>query len=105
MHKFYYAYADFNTWRPGQNGWHFKDNIFKLILFNQNFVFWFKFHFVAKGSIDNKSLFAQVMAWCLPGTKTLPELMMTQFTDAPQDFNVLNQYSKIMYITIVKSLT
>ena len=38
--------------------------------------------FVPKGSIDNKAVFVQVMAWRRKGDKPLPESMLTQFTDA-----------------------
>ena len=38
--------------------------------------------FVAKGSIDNKPGFVQVMAWCRTGDKPLTEPMQTQFIDA-----------------------
>ena len=34
------------------------------------------------GLIDNKAALVQVMAWRRKGHKPLPELMMTQFTDA-----------------------
>ena len=37
---------------------------------------------VASGLIENKSALVQLMAWGLCGTKPLPELMMTQCTDA-----------------------
>ena len=39
-------------------------------------------NFVSHVSIYIKSAMDQVMAWCLFGTKALPEQMMTQFTDA-----------------------
>ena len=38
--------------------------------------------FVLNGPIDNKSTLVQVMAWRQTGDKSLPEPMLTQFTDA-----------------------
>ena len=38
--------------------------------------------FVPKGPINNKPALVQVMAWRWTGDKPLPELMLTQFTDA-----------------------
>ena len=35
-----------------------------------------------RSPIDNTTAVAQVMAWSRTGDKTLPEPMMTQFTDA-----------------------
>ena len=37
---------------------------------------------IPNGLIDNKSALVQVMAWRRAGDKTLPEPLMTQFTDA-----------------------
>ena len=37
--------------------------------------------FVPRSPIDNKSALVQVMAWRRTGDKSLPELMLTQFTD------------------------
>ena len=38
--------------------------------------------FVPRGPIDNKPALVQAMAWCQTVDKPLPELMLTQFTDA-----------------------
>ena len=38
--------------------------------------------FVPKGPIDNKSALVHVMDWSRTGRNTLPEPMLTQFTDA-----------------------
>ena len=38
--------------------------------------------FVPKSPIDNKLALIQVMAWRRTGDTPLPELMLTQFTDA-----------------------
>ena len=37
--------------------------------------------FVPEGTIDNKSVLVQVMAWRLTGDKPLAEPVLTQFTD------------------------
>ena len=42
---------------------------------------WF-FACVANGPVDNRSTLVQVMAWCLAGVKTLPQLKLNQFTYA-----------------------
>ena len=38
--------------------------------------------FIPKGPIDYKSALVQVVAWHRTGEKPLPELMLTQLTDA-----------------------
>ena len=38
--------------------------------------------FIPKGPIDYKSALVQVVAWHRTGDKTLPESMLTQFTNA-----------------------
>ena len=38
--------------------------------------------FVPMSPIDNKPALVLVMAWCRTSDKPLPELMLTQFTDA-----------------------
>ena len=38
--------------------------------------------FISKGPIDIKAVLVQVVAWHLTGDKSLPEPMLTQFTDA-----------------------
>ena len=47
----------------------------------RKFLFWLKFQWI-EGSIDHKSSLVQAMAWCLFGTKPLPEPMMSLVTDA-----------------------
>ena len=53
-----------------------------VIIFGENFRIWIKIalKLVLKGSIDNKSLVVQVMAWCHTCDKPLPEKMVPQFT-------------------------
>ena len=73
-----------NTLRSEQNGRHWADDIFNCIFLNENvgvmIQIWLKF--VPGCPIDNKSALVQVMAWCLTGTKPLPELMLTKLHDA-----------------------
>ena len=77
--------------RSGQNGGNLADNIFQMKILAENFFILIKFSlkFVHKDPTDNKSALVQVMAWCLNGTKPLPEPMTTQFTDASRGLNEL----------------
>ena len=72
----------FNTLRPGQNGRHFADDIFKCIFFNENV--WIpieiSLQFVPKGPIDNSPALVQIVAWRRPGDKPLSELMMVRLS-------------------------
>ena len=63
---------------------HFADGIFRCIFMNEKFciVIPISIEFVPKGSIDNKSILIQVMAWRRTGDKPISEPMLTQFTDA-----------------------
>ena len=72
-----------NTLRLRQNGCHSADDISKIIFFKGMFCISIptSLKFVPKCSNDNKSSLVQVMAWCLCGTKPIPEPMMTQFTN------------------------
>ena len=45
--------------------------------------------FVLKGSIDNKLVLIQIMAWCQPGDKPLPGPVMSQFTDVDWSVDVV----------------
>ena len=55
----------------------------KAFLWVKSFVkVWISLKFVPKGPIDNKGALFQVMVWRQTGNKPLPELMLTQFTDA-----------------------
>ena len=60
------------------------DDIFKCIFLNENFRISIDMSqkSVLKGPIHNKWALVQVMAWCRTGNKSLPEPMLTQFTDA-----------------------
>ena len=59
------------------------DDIFKRIFLNENvsISIQISLKFVPKGPIENKSALVQVMAWRRTGNKSLPEAMMTQFSD------------------------
>ena len=67
-----------NTLRPGQNGRHFADDIFKCIFLNENIWITFKISlkFVPKSSMNNIPVLVQIMAWRRPGDKPLFEPMM-----------------------------
>ena len=73
-----------NSFRPGQNGCHSADDIFRCIFVNEKFCILIKISlkFVPKGPIGNKPALVRVMAWRRPGDKPLSEPMLTQFTDA-----------------------
>ena len=60
------------------------DDNFKCIFLNENerIPIRISLKFDPRSPIDNKPTLVQVMAWCRTGDKPLPELMLTQFTDA-----------------------
>ena len=60
------------------------DDNFKCIFLNANDIIpiQISLKFVPRSHIDNKPALVQVMAWCLTGDTPLPELMVTQFTNA-----------------------
>ena len=64
-----------NTLRPGQNGRHFVDDIFKCIFVNENVWIPIKISlkFVPKGLNNNIPALVQIMAWRRPGDKSLPQ--------------------------------
>ena len=57
------------------------DDIFKRIFLNENvrISIQISLKFVPRGSIDNKPVLVQIMAWHRIGDKPLPESMLTQF--------------------------
>ena len=69
---------------PEQNGRHFTDGLFKWIFMNEKFCILNQISpkFPPKGSIDNKSILVQIIAWCQTGDKPLPEPILTQFLNA-----------------------
>ena len=60
------------------------DDIFKGIFLNEadKIPIQISLKLVPRSPIDNKSALVRVMAWRRTGDKSLPEPMMTQFTDA-----------------------
>ena len=74
----------FNSQRLGKNGSQLSGDItiFKRIFRKDTFciLIQISFKFVPNGLHHNESALVQVMAWCLIGTKPLPEPMMTQLT-------------------------
>ena len=60
------------------------DDIFKCIFLNENdrISIQTSLKFIPRSPIDNNPALVQVMAWRRIGDKPLPELMLTQFTDA-----------------------
>ena len=70
----------YNTLRPGQNGSHFADAIFKCIFMNENGWIPIKISlkFVPKGPINNITALVQIMAWRQPGDKPLSEPIMVR---------------------------
>ena len=73
-----------NILKLSQNNCHFSGHIFKCISMNEKFciLICISLKFVPKGPFDNKTALVQVMAWCQTFHKPLPELMLTQITDA-----------------------
>ena len=67
-----------NTLRPGQNGRHFADAIFKCIFLNENVWIPIKISlkFVPKSPINNIPALVEIMAWRRPGDKLLSQPMM-----------------------------
>ena len=69
---------DINTLRPKQNGRHFADGIFKCIFLNENVLILIKFSlkFVLNNPVNNIPALVQIMAWCWPGNRPLPDPIM-----------------------------
>ena len=68
----------FNSLRPGQNGRHFPDDIFKWIFLNENKLISINISlkFVRKGLINNIPALVLIMALRRPGDKPLSEPML-----------------------------
>ena len=60
------------------------DDNFKCMSLNENYriPILVSLKFIPRSRIDNMPALVQVMAWHWTGNKLLPELMLTQFTDA-----------------------
>ena len=69
-----------NTLRPGQNGRHFADDIFKCSFWNENA--WISINFSLKFfphcQIDDIQALVKMMAWRRPGDKPSSEPMMVR---------------------------
>ena len=66
-----------NTLRPGQNGRHFPDDILKCIFLNEKVPISFEISLrFVRGLINNILALVQIMAWRLPGDKSLSEPMV-----------------------------
>ena len=68
-----------NTFRLEQNDHQFADDIFNCIFFNENHNILIKIllKFVLRGQINNALPLLQAMAWCLLGTESLHEPILT----------------------------
>ena len=79
-----HQWLTFNSSPPGQNGWHFADDVFICNFLDEKWCIFIRISLkcVSHGPIDNKSVLVQVMAWRRTCDKPLPERMVTQFTDA-----------------------
>ena len=69
---------------PGRLSGKIAHDIFRCLFFNENvgISIEISMKIVHKGPIDNKPALVQVMVWRRTDDKTLPERMLTQFTDA-----------------------
>ena len=67
-----------NSLRPRRNEYHFADDIFKRVFFNENVWISIKISlkFLPKGPINNIPALVQIMAWHRSGDKPLSEPMM-----------------------------
>ena len=101
----------FNTLRPGKNGRHFADDIFKCIFLNENA--WIptkiSLKFVPQGPINNIPALVQIMAWRRPGDKPLSEPMMASLpthicVTRPQWVKEINLYYWLRRILPAKKL-
>ena len=78
------AYHDqVNTLKLEQNGCHIADDISKCIFLTENCPILIKISLecVHRGPINGKLVLIYVMAWDLPGKKSLTEPKLNQFTD------------------------
>ena len=79
LHIVFYSYTYFNSSRPGQNGRHFADSIFRGIFLKEKFCTLIKNspNFVLKGPIDSNPALVYIMAWCWIGDKPLSYPVLT----------------------------
>ena len=88
-----------NTLRPGQNGRHFADDIFKCIFVNENVRIPIKISlkFVPKGPNNNIPALIQTMAWRRPGDKPLSGPMMVRLPSLGLDEFIILCISPVEY--------
>ena len=69
--------------RPGQDGLQFRSWYLKTPFLNEIYCIFIQLslEYIPKYPIINKSVLAQVMAWCWTSEKSIPEPMFAQFTD------------------------
>ena len=81
-----------NTWLR-QNGWHFADDIFKCIFFNENVWISIKIslNFVPMGPTNNIPALVRTMAWRRPGDKPLSEPVMVSLLTHMNAWHGLNE--------------
>ena len=93
-------YTHVNTLRPGQNGRHVLDDIFKCIFLNENVWILSKISlkFVPKGPINTIQALVQIMAWCRSGNKPLSELTGAKPLSEPLMVSLLPHVCKISSI-------
>ena len=91
--------TQFNTLRSRQNGWHFTDDIFNCLFFNENVWISIKISlkFVPKGPINNIPALVWIMAWRRSGDKPLSEPVMVSLpmhicATRPQWVNMLRLF-------------
>ena len=73
--------------RLGQKGYHFANNIFNCIFFNEYYctLYHILLKSIPEGSSDNSTL-VKVMAWCWTDDKPFPVAMLTQIYGARYSF-------------------
>ena len=103
------SHYSFNTLKPGQDGRHFADDIFKWIFLNE--FIWISIKvslkFVPRGPINNNPALVQIMAWRRPGDKPLSEPMVVSLPThiciaRPQWVKPLDSpFHSVQYICII----
>ena len=76
------------TSRPGQNGCHFADDIFKnMFLYKTSILIQIALKYLSMNPINDKSSSVQIMAWHRIGAKPLSELMMVHFINKHRSYS------------------
>ena len=110
-----HIHHDINRLRPRQNDRHFVHDIFKRFFLNENVSIPIKISlkFVLMGPINSILALVQIMAWCRPGAKPLPDptmvrlpthICVTHISNSPRigpaEFEVWPQIS-VVYCTLI----